>query len=185
MPAMNLDWLQPSKAGGCGTVLYTLYRGHPICSPDVSNGLASDRRCQENGIPFLGGESHECHLDEAIYSLEQGQAGWTGSATEVEKIRAIRSRLQLAGKARDMALFNLVFDSKLRGCDLVSLRGCVIAPGKIIPARAMVMQRKTHRPVQFEITEQARRSVAAWIEKAHLAADQCRFPGRAAKPPTF
>jgi hypothetical protein len=67
-----------------------------------------------------------------------------------------------------LALFNLAIDSKLRGCDLVSLRVCDIAQGTCVLLRAMVMQRKTHRPVQFEITEQTRQSIAAWIEKAHL-----------------
>lgn len=64
---------------------------------------------------------------------------------------------------RDLALFNLVIDSKLHGCNLVSLRVCDISQGKIIYPRAIVMQRKTHRPVQFEITELTQQSVAAWI----------------------
>jgi len=98
------------------------------------------------------------------------------------------SGLQLADKARDLALFNLVIDSKLRGCDPVSLRVADIAQGKTVRSRAMVMQRKTHRPVQFELTEQPRQSVAAWIEKAHLATDQYLFPSgvfpsRVAKSP--
>ena len=58
----------------------------------------------------------------------------------------------MADKARDLALFNLAIDSKLRGCDLVSLRLCDIAQGKSILSRAVVRQRKTHHPVQFEIT---------------------------------
>ena len=102
---------------------------------------------------------------------------------KLKEIWAIRIRLHLAGKVRDLALFNLAIDSKLRGCDLVSLRVCDIAQGKSIFPRAVVMQRKTHRPVQFEITEQTRQSVASWIEKAHLAADQCLFPSKVAKSP--
>jgi len=102
---------------------------------------------------------------------------------KLKEIWAIRIRLQLADKARDLALFNLVIDSKLRGCDPVSLRVADIAQGKTVRSRAMVMQRKTHRPVQFEITEQPRQSVAAWIEKAHLATDQYLFPSRVAKSP--
>ena len=69
----------------------------------------------------------------------------------LKEIWAIRIRLRLADKARDLALFNLAIDSKLRGCDLVSLWVCDIAQGKSIFPRAMVMQRKTHRPVQFEM----------------------------------
>lgn len=102
---------------------------------------------------------------------------------KLKEIWAIRIRLQMADKARDLALFNLAIDSKLRGCDLVSLRVCDIAQGKSIFPRAMVMQRKTHRPVQFEITEQTRQSVATWIEKAQLLSSQYLFPSRVAKSP--
>lgn len=100
-----------------------------------------------------------------------------------KEIWAIRIRLQLAERTRDLALFNLAIDSKLRGCDLVSLRVCDVAQGKTILPRAVVMQRKTHRPVQFEITEQTRQSVAAWIDKAHRNSDQYLFPSRVAKSP--
>jgi integrase len=100
-----------------------------------------------------------------------------------KEISAIRIRLQLAEKTRDLAMFNLAIDSKLRGCDLVSLRVCDIAQGKTILPRAVVMQRKTHRPVQFEITEQTRHSVAAWIDRAHRASDQYLFPSRVTKSP--
>jgi hypothetical protein len=63
---------------------------------------------------------------------------------KLKEIWATRIRLQLAGKARDLALFNLGIDSKLRGCDLVSLRVLDIARGKTVLPRAMVMQHKTH-----------------------------------------
>src|SRR6476469_6118387 len=95
---------------------------------------------------------------------------------KLKEIWAIRIRLQLAEKVRDLALFNLAIDSKLRGCDLVSLRVLDVAQGKAVLPRAMVMQHKTHRPVQFEITEQTRQSVAAWIDKAHLASGQYLCP---------
>jgi len=100
---------------------------------------------------------------------------------KLKEIWAIRIRLQLAEKARDLALFNLAIDSKLRGCGLVSLRVLDVAQGKAVLPRAMVMQHKTHRPVQFEITEQTRQSVAAWIDKAHLASGQYLCPSRVAK----
>jgi integrase len=102
---------------------------------------------------------------------------------KLKEIWAIRIRLQMADKARDLALFNLAIDSKLRGCDLVSLRVCDIAQGESIFPRAMVIQRKTHRPVQFEITEPTRQSVAAWIEKAQVLSSQYLFPSRVAKSP--
>ena len=80
----------------------------------------------------------------------------------LKEIWAIRIRLQLAKRARELALFNLAIDSKLRGCDLVRLRVCDVSQGNRVAQRAMVLQRKTQRPVQFELTEQTRDSVGAW-----------------------
>jgi integrase len=105
------------------------------------------------------------------------------AALKLKEIWTMRIRLQLAGKVRYLALFNLAIDSKLRGCDLVSLRVCDIAQGKSIFPRAVVKQRKTLRPVQFEITEQTRQSISTWIDRARLADDQYLFPSRVAKSP--
>jgi hypothetical protein len=69
-------------------------------------------------------------------------------------IWGIRIRLELAQNMRDLALFDLVIDSKLRACDLTKLRVRDVAHGNHVAARAMVMQQKTQRPVQFEITAQ-------------------------------
>lgn len=77
-----------------------------------------------------------------------------------QEIWAIRVRLQLGRRVRDLALFNLAIDSMLRGCDLVALKVHDVAPSGSVASRAIVMQRKTGRPVQFEITEQTRASVA-------------------------
>src|SRR5437879_12739894 len=71
-------------------------------------------------------------------------------------MRAIRVRLQLGERARELALFNLAIDSKLRSCDLVKLRVRDVTHGDRIAARAIVMQQKTQRPVQFEITADER-----------------------------
>jgi len=68
---------------------------------------------------------------------------------------AIRDRLQIEGCKRDLALFNLAIDSKLRGCDLVKLRVDEIRNDDRVRERAMVIQKKTGRPVQFELTEAA------------------------------
>src|SRR5690348_8789842 len=77
-------------------------------------------------------------------------------------IWAIRIYLQNESHVRDLALFNLAIDSKLRGCDLVNLHVRDVSHGAQILARAMVVQRKTQRPVQFELTEPTRSAVAAW-----------------------
>ncbi len=97
---------------------------------------------------------------------------------KLKDILAIRIRLQLEHKARDLALFNLAIDSKLRGCDLVGLRVSDISQGGHILPRAVVMQDKTKRPVQFEITEQTRISIESWIAQAQLAGSQYLFPSR-------
>ena len=91
--------------------------------------------------------------------------------------------LQLDKRIRDLALFNLSVDSKLRGCDLVNLRVRDVFHGSQIMARAMVVQRKTQRPVQFELTDQTRNAVTAWIAKAELKSEQYLFPSRAHNSP--
>lgn len=74
----------------------------------------------------------------------------------------------MEGKVRDLALFNLALDSKLRNCDLVKLKVSDIAYGSSVSNRATVLQQKTGSPVQFELTKRTRDSVAAWIIMAHL-----------------
>ncbi|MFJ4371093.1 tyrosine-type recombinase/integrase [Pseudomonas japonica] len=93
-------------------------------------------------------------------------------------IWAIRVRLQIAEKTRDLALFNLAIDSKLRACDLTKLRVRDVAHGEHVSSRAIVMQQKTQHPVQFEITEQTRMALEAWMHQAHLRSEDCLFPSR-------
>ena len=83
-------------------------------------------------------------------------------------IWAIRIRLQNGNRVRDQALFNLALDSKLRGCDLVNLHVRDVTHGNQILPRAMVVQRKAQRPVQFELTEPTRSAVSVWIAMANL-----------------
>lgn len=93
-------------------------------------------------------------------------------------IWAIRVRLQLAEKTRDLALLNLAIDSKLRACDLTKLRVRDVAHGEHVSSRAIVMQQKTQRPVQFEITEQTRTALEAWVHQALLRKEDFLFPSR-------
>jgi integrase len=93
-------------------------------------------------------------------------------------IWAIRIRLQLARKIRDLALFDLAIDSKLRACDLVKLRVRDIGNVDRILARAIVLQQKTQRPVQFEITSPTTDAVSAWIKRAQLRSESYLFPSR-------
>ena len=102
---------------------------------------------------------------------------------KLKDIWAIRIHLQLDQRIRELALFNLAIDSKLRGCDLVNLRVRDVVHGNQIQPRAMVVQRKTQRPVQFELTEQTRNAIAEWIARDNLKAEQYLFPSRAHDSP--
>jgi integrase len=82
------------------------------------------------------------------------------------------------GAERDLALFNLAIDSKLRGCDLVTITVGDVALSGSVRDRAVIVQRKTGRPVQFEITEQTRAAVGAWIAHRHLTESDFLFPSR-------
>jgi integrase len=87
-------------------------------------------------------------------------------------------RLQIARRVRDLALFDIALDSKLRGCDVVSLRIADLVAAGAVRSRAAVIQQKTGRPVQFEITETARRSVADWLQVRRGDPDSWLFPSR-------
>ena len=98
-----------------------------------------------------------------------------------KEIWAIPVRLQMDERTRELALFNLGIDSKLRACDLTALQVRDICHGDRIAARACVLQRKTHRPVQFETSPAAREALEAWIRKARLQATDYLFPSRTYK----
>ena len=100
------------------------------------------------------------------------------SPLKLKEIWAIRIRLQLASRIRDLALFNLAIDSKLRACDLVKLRVRDVSHGDRVSARTSVMQQKTQRPVQFEITEPTRDALTSWISHAALKSENYLFPTR-------
>lgn len=94
------------------------------------------------------------------------------------EIWAIRIRLQIAGRIRDLAMFNLAIDSKLRACDLVRIRVSDVCQGTKVARRAIVMQRKTKRPVQFEIASQTQIAIRKLIAKDQLESDQFLFQSR-------
>ena len=95
-----------------------------------------------------------------------------------QEIWAIRTRLEIANNTRELALLNLAIDSKLRGCDLVSLKvSDVMRSGEVL-ARTSIVQQKTGTPVQFEITLPTRKAVKAWIELKSLKFDDYIFPSR-------
>lgn len=97
---------------------------------------------------------------------------------QISHIWGIRIRLELEGKIRDLALFNMAVDSKLRGCDLVKLKVSDVAYGHTVSGRATVLQQKTGSPVQFELTKGTREAVATWIKMAQLRSNDYLFQSR-------
>ena len=105
------------------------------------------------------------------------------SPFKLKEIWAIRVRLQLQHRVRELAMFDLGLDSKLRACDLVKMRVRDICHGDHVSPRATVMQQKTSRPVQFEITQPTRDAVSEWIKEAKLWQDDYLFPSRIHESP--
>src|SRR5215813_8638756 len=91
---------------------------------------------------------------------------------------AIRAKLQLEKRTRDLAMFNLAIDSKLRGCDLVALRVDDVAPNGYAIDRANIRQRKTGRPVRFELTEPTRQALDDYLRITGRKPGEHLFPGR-------
>ena len=102
---------------------------------------------------------------------------------KLKEVWAIRIRLQLSGDVRNLALFNLAIDSKLRACDLVTLRVRDVTQGYKVVPRATVMQRKTRRPVQFEISDQTRLAIRNLITQFDLTPNRFLFPSRMSSSP--
>lgn len=99
-------------------------------------------------------------------------------ALKPKQIWEIRFFLNERRRLRDGALFDLAIDSKLRGCDLVRMKIGDIVSGGQIRTRAVVMQQKTSRPVQFELLQDARASLLAWLERRGGTVDDYVFPSR-------
>ena len=104
---------------------------------------------------------------------------------KLKDIWALRVRLQTESRVRELALFNLGIGSKLRGCDLVSLEVRDMCHGDQVATRAIVMQHKTQRPVQFEITAATRDALQAWIKQAGLKPEDFLFPSRLHDSPSW
>ena len=97
---------------------------------------------------------------------------------EPKHVWSIRVRLEIARSMRDLAIFNLAIDSKLRACDLVKLRLDDVCSGPNVRRRATIVQKKTGRPVQFEISEQSRNSVEALLPMLRTTGSRYLFPSR-------
>lgn len=115
----------------------------------------------------------------------QGRTAWnagknvgTKRPLTQKQIWAVRFFLDREGRLRDRALFDLAIDSKLRGCDLVKIKIGDVVAGSDIRTRAIVVQQKTGRPVQFELTADVRASLLAWLERRGGTVADFLFPSR-------
>ena len=95
-----------------------------------------------------------------------------------KQVWAIRVRLELSDNLRDLALFNLAIDSKLRGCDLVRLNVADLVAGDRVRERVTVVQSKTKRPVKFEVSENTRQSIWTWVCRPEMLGRNFLFPSR-------
>lgn len=113
-------------------------------------------------------------------SAAEVQQRFTGAKLPLKPMHiwGMRVRLQVANRWRDLALLDVALDSKLRGCDVVALRLCDILAGAAVRRRAVVLQQKTGRPVQFEITDQARQSLQRWLTQRRAGSADWLFPSR-------
>jgi len=99
-------------------------------------------------------------------------------ALKAQQVWAVRFWLKREGRLRDSAMFDLAIDSKLRGCDVVKVKIGDLVSGGRIRSRAVVVQQKTGRPVQFELLESERGSILAWLERRGGSVDEFVFPSR-------
>ena len=115
----------------------------------------------------------------------KGQRPWNAGrlvgakrGLKLQQVWAIRFWLNNEGRLRDRAMFDLAIDSKLRGCDVVKMKIGDLVSGGRVRSRAIVVQQKTGRPVQFELLEPARTSILAWLECRGGTLDDFVFPSR-------
>lgn len=104
-------------------------------------------------------------------------------ALKMKEVWSIRARLELKKRVRDLALFNLAIDSKLRACDLTALKVEDIAAGGEVKTRGIIVQKKTGRPVQFEITEQTRIAIRNLMSRHYLRSSDFLFQSRLVSSP--
>jgi integrase len=134
------------------------------------------RRLAANRWRFAMESSHSAGRERVPWN--KGKLVGQKAPFKPRDVWAIRARLEREHQTRELALFNLGIDSKLRGCDLVALKLRDIQHGAQIAPRAIITQHKTGRPVQFEITPPTRAAVQAWIVEAGLKSEDYLFPSR-------
>jgi integrase len=141
------------------------------------SGLLSPRRHRPARRQTIGHSAHD--------PATKGRPAWNAGrklgaqrARKPQQVRAIRFWLDRERRMRDRAMFDLALDGKLRGCAIVTLKIGDLVRGGRVRTRAIVIPRKTGRPVQFALLEPARTSILAWLEARAGTLDDCAFPSR-------
>lgn len=124
------------------------------------------------------GHSHYDPVAQCRPAWNAGKTVGTKRPLTQKQIWAVRFFLDREGRLRDRALFDLAIDSKLRGCDLVKIKIGDLVSGSDIRTRAIVIQQKTGKPVQFELTADVRASLLAWLERRGGTVHDYAFPSR-------
>ena len=121
---------------------------------------------------------HSLKITNTLQPWNKGRLVGQKRPLKPRDVWAIRVRLELSGSKRDLALFDLAIDSKLRACDLVCLKIGDVRIGERTRERATIVQKKTGRPVQFEIADATRRALDDWIHQIGEDRDKYLFPSR-------
>jgi hypothetical protein len=150
-----------------------------------TSALGQKRRL--DGYSAASGLPREAHILRVLRHVSKVprpvQQEWS-IARRPEKAPPTQTRLVHSRSARDRthvarpSLFNLAIDSKLRASDFVKLRIDEVCSGPMVRDRATVVQKKTGRPVQFEITEQTRASLEVWLRTLRATGTRYLFPSR-------
>jgi integrase len=129
-------------------------------------------------------QDHQNHVPTAPERVAWNKGKLIGAKPPLrpKHVWSIRTKLQIQGHTRDLAMFNLAIDSKLRGCDVVAVRVDDVAPNGYTLDRATVRQKKTGRPVQFEITDHTRQAIDIYLKATGRQPGQALFAGRRHDP---
>lgn len=130
------------------------------------------------GIQFMEPNMHETISTQNKIPWNKGKLIGQKAPLKPSEVWTIRVRLQISENKRDLALFNLAVDSKLRGCDLLRIKVSDMQTGGEIRSRAKILQSKTGNPVQFEVTKCTRDAVEDWIWMKELKSHDWLFPSR-------
>jgi hypothetical protein len=170
--------LGPTLQGVCRSASPRVHFGPKTDLIPTPNAVAHASRLCNRAEEYAHAGSSECDRRIQASAMEQGKVdrGKAAAATQTRLVDP--DKLQIEGRARDLAMFNLATDSKLRGCDVVAIRVEDVAAGGYTADRATVRQRKTGRPVRFELSEQTRQAVDDYLKATGKRPREYLFTGR-------